>query len=210
MTSLSFDDQHVPERDQADSSFAEAAPGRPPVDEAINRDAILAKAGETRVRDALYALFRPTMAKFVRRYASWAAEGGAWDLDDVWQETFLAFAGVVRAWPGAGDFVAYYYAVFPRRLAAAVRRLDGRQPWIRRDTPPEGAHDPAQAIETRALVMGYVATLPPIERQILAQHVWEELPLASIAANLGLSLSETEKRWRVIRRTARRRCAAGP
>lgn len=204
MTSSSFDALDRPEWAADPPDLADVPEDRPRVDQEIFRDALRAKAGDRPVRDALYGLFRPTMARFVLRYGRIASEAAAWELDDIWQETFLAFAEVVGAWPGTGDFVAYYYAVFPRRLAAAVRRLEGSQPWVNRGASVEAGYDPRRTIETRALVMDYVATLPLVERQILAQHVWEELPLASVAANLGLSLSETLRRWRGIRRTAHR------
>jgi DNA-directed RNA polymerase specialized sigma24 family protein len=119
----------------------------------------------------------------------------------------LAFNEIFEDWRGDRGFVPYFYAVFPKRLATAVRRLDGRQPRMTSGPADEPSHDPGQAMDARAFVVGYVATLPRVERQLLALHVWEELPLAAVAEHLGLSLKETQRRWRVIRRSFRTQCA---
>lgn len=176
-------------------------------DEAINHDAALAKAGDRTKRDALYGLFRPTMGTFVGRYAGRLTCGAAWDLDDVWQETFVVFAEVITCWPGRGDFATFYYAVFPKRLTTRVRLLEGRNQRAIHSQPgasTEPAHDPGPTLDARLVLTGYIATLPPIERQILALHVWEELPLLDVAEHLGISVTETFQRWRTMRRSALR------
>ena len=171
--------------------------------ESVAREALSAKAGDRTARDGLFSTFRPAMARFFSRYARRARDSTAWDLEDLHQEAYLVFVEVLGAWPGTGDFVAYFFAVFPKRLASAVRRLDGSQPWIRYGVSAEGADDPAQRLESRAMIHDFIALLSPVERSILALHAWESLALPDVARHAGLSLEETRKHWRRIRRKAR-------
>lgn len=171
--------------------------------ESVAREALSAKAGDRSARNTLFAAFRPAMTRFFARYAGRARESAAWDLEDLHQEAFLVFVEVLDAWPGSGNFVAYFYAVFPKRLATAVRRLDGSQPWIRYGVSAEETEDPAQRLESRAMIHDFVSLLTPVERSILALHAWESLALPDVARHAGLSLEETRKHWRKIRRKAR-------
>ena len=170
--------------------------------ESVAREALSAKTGDRAARDGLFCTFRPVMARFFARYAGRAHESGAWDLDDLRQESFLVFVEVLAAWPGTGDFVAYFYAVFPKRLATAVRRLDGssaldplrhRDGRLRRSVPP--ARIAGDAHRLRRL-------LSPQERRILALHAWESLALPDVARQAGLSVDDTRRHWRRIRRKA--------
>lgn len=171
--------------------------------ESVARLAQSAKAGDRAARNCLFTTFRPAMARFFGRYARRARESAAWEMEDLHQEAFLVFVEVLDAWPGTGDFVAYFYAVFPKRLATAVRRLDGNQPWIRYGVAAEGAEDPAQRLEIRAMLGDFVVLLSPVERRILALHAWESLALPDVSRQVGLSLQETRRHWRRIRRKAR-------
>lgn len=171
--------------------------------ESVAREALSAKTGDRAARDGLFCTFRPIMARFFARYAGRAHESGAWDLDDLRQESFLVFVEVLAAWPGTGDFVAYFYAVFPKRLATAVRRLEGTQPWILYGTATEGSDDPSHRLESRAMLTDFVALLSPRERRILALHSWESLALPDVARQAGLSVDDTRRHWRRIRRKAR-------
>lgn len=170
--------------------------------ESVAREALSAKSGNRAARDGLFHTFRPAMARFFARYAGRAHGSGAWDMDDLHQESFLVFVEVLDAWPGAGDFVAYFYAVFPKRLATAVRRLDGSQPWIRHGIATEGTDDPSHHLESRAMLNDFVILLSAQERQILALHAWESLALPDVARQAGLSVDDTRKHWRRIRRKA--------
>ncbi len=203
----------APLDDRPDQTDTDTEPNQPKpettrariADETINHDAVLAKAGDRTKRDALYARFRPTMGTFVGRYAGRLTRGGAWDLEDVWQETFVVFADVITGWPGTGDFVTFYYAVFPKRLTSRVRRLEGRHPRAVYGQPGasmETAHDPGPTLDAQVVLTAYIATLPPIERTLLALHVWEELPLVDVAKHLGMPVTETVLRWRTMRRSA--------
>jgi RNA polymerase sigma factor (sigma-70 family) len=171
--------------------------------ESVAREALSAKAGNRAARNTLFHTFRPAVARFFARYARRAHESAAWDMEDLHQESFLVFVEVLDAWPGSGDFVAYFYAVFPKRLATAVRRLDGSQPWIRYGISSEGTDDPSQRLDSRAMLNDFVALLSPPERQILALHAWESLALPDVARHAGLSLDDTRRHWRRIRRKAR-------
>lgn len=170
--------------------------------ESVAREALSAKSGNRAARDRLFQTFRPAMSRFFARYGGRAHESGAWDLDDLRQESFLVFVEVLDAWPGSGDFVAYFYAVFPKRLATAVRRLDGSQPWIRYGIATEGTDDPSQRLESRAMLNDFAALLSPQERRILALHAWESLALPDVALQAGLSVDDTRRHWRRIRRKA--------
>jgi RNA polymerase sigma factor (sigma-70 family) len=171
--------------------------------ESVAREALSAKAGDRAARNSLFAAFRPAMARFFGRFAGRARESAAWDLEDLHQEAFLVFVEVLDAWPGTGDFVAYFYAVFPKRLATAVRRLEGSQPWIRYGVVAEGSDDPSRRLETRAMLRDFAGQLTPVERRILALHAWESLALPDVARQVGLSLEDTRRHWRRIRRKAR-------
>ena len=171
--------------------------------ESVAREVLSAKAGDRAARNSLFATFRPVMTRFFGRFAARAHESAAWDLEDLHQEAFLVFIEVLDAWPGTGDFVAYFYAVFPKRLATAVRRLEGSQPWIRYGAVAEGTDDPSRRLETRAMLRDFAAQMTPVERRILALHAWESLALPDVARQVGLSPEDTRRHWRRIRRKAR-------
>jgi RNA polymerase sigma-70 factor (ECF subfamily) len=139
----------------------------------------------------------------VFRYARWVA-GNEADAEDVLQQTFL------DAWHAAGEARAESGA---RAWLLSIARRNALRASSRRGTAREreqsleelgelaGFGDPehtpervARAAEERALVEDALAALEPEEREILVLRDVEELPGASVAELLGLSLAAQKSR----------------
>ncbi|MBL8803767.1 MAG: RNA polymerase sigma factor [Planctomycetes bacterium] len=137
----------------------------------------------------------------VFRYARWVA-GDETDAEDVLQQTFL------DAWNAAGDARAEngaraWLVSIARRNALRVssRRGAAREQSLEELGELAGFGDPehtpervARAAEQRGLVEDALAALEPEEREILVLRDVEELPGASVAELLGLSLAAQKSR----------------
>lgn len=139
----------------------------------------------------------------VFRYARWVA-GNEADAEDVLQQTFLDAwhaAGEARAESGAR---AWLLSIARRNaLRASSRRGAAREREQSLEELGElaGFGDPehtpervARTAEERALVEDALAALEPEEREILVLRDVEELPGASVAELLGLSLAAQKSR----------------
>jgi RNA polymerase sigma-70 factor (ECF subfamily) len=139
----------------------------------------------------------------VFRYARWVA-GNETDAEDVLQQTFLDAwnaAGEARAESGAR---AWLLSIARRNaLRVSSRRGAAREREQSLEELGELAgfgdleHTPervARAAEERELVEDALAALEPEEREILVLRDIEELPGASVAELLGLSLAAQKSR----------------
>lgn len=169
-----------------------------------------AQAGDRDARDALFAAFQPKVMRFVRRiHLPFAPEGarGLWERDDVAQEAYLVFLGVIESWSPTIPFGRYFLANFPWRLRDAVYRGVAR-----RGTPPrtfavafdapgwrDTVADPsAPAAETRALIEVLAASFEPPLDDILRLHILDGLTLTAIAGHLGISRRSVTRHWHSI------------
>jgi RNA polymerase sigma factor (sigma-70 family) len=169
-----------------------------------------AQAGDRDARDALFASFQPKIMRFARRINVPFAPGGArglWERDDVAQEAYLVFLGVIESWPPAIPFGRYFLANFPWRLRDAVYRG-----FARRGTPPRTvavaydapgwqdtvADDAAPAAESRALIEALAASFEPPLDDILRLHILDGLTLTDTAARIGISRRTITRHWHTI------------
>lgn len=169
-----------------------------------------AQAGDRDARDALFAAFQPKIMRFVRGiHLPFAPEGarGLWERDDVAQEAYLVFLGVIESWSPTIPFGRYFLANFPWRLRDAVYRGVAR-----RGTPPrtfavafdapgwrDSVADPsAPAAETRALIEVLAASFEPPLDDILRLHILDGLTLTAIAGHLGVSRRSVTRHWHSI------------
>jgi RNA polymerase sigma-70 factor (sigma-E family) len=147
--------------------------------------AVLPRESTTTVEEAYEALFTAHFANLVRL----AGLLGAEDPEDVAQEAFVrlhAHRATLRD-PGAAP------AWLTRAVVNLTRSRGRRLRVARRRTPHEVATAPAA--ETTAAeraehreVVAALRTLNPRQRRVLVLRYWQDLPLAEIAATLGLPL----------------------
>jgi len=169
-----------------------------------------AQAGDLAARDALFASFQPKIMRFVRRIrVPFVPDGarGLWERDDVAQEAYLVFLGVIESWPPAIPFGRYFLANFPWRLRDAVYRGVAR-----RGVPPRTvavtfdgpgwtdsvADDSAPDVETRILIEALAASFEPPLDDILRLHILDGLTLTATAERIGISRRTITRHWHSI------------
>ena len=169
--------------------------------------AVRAKEGDWVARDALYSAFGPKLARIARRIRTpWTPDGckGVWDKDDVAQEAYLAFVGVIESWQPRIPFGRYVLAHFPWRLRDAVYRGVGRRgvpprmyavPIIAGEEFADGAAtDDAQRATIDALACSFE---PPLDG-LLRLRILEQQSVAGAAERLGISRRSATRHWRTI------------
>lgn len=171
---------------------------------ALSRAAFAAAAGDRTARDTLFQALSIPIAGYVDRYRRRARGAGVWDLDDVRQEAYFAFVEAVGEWSGQPPFLAYFALRFPRRLADAVQRLDGRpRPPTMADSNLLLHDESAAAAASLALLEALAASLPEPDRSILLFRVRDDLGYGVIARRLGLSRRTVFRHWANVRATLR-------
>jgi RNA polymerase sigma factor (sigma-70 family) len=179
----------------------------PAFERAVQPVAECAHLGDHAARDALYAAFEPKLMRFVRRIRVPYAPGdarGLWDRDDVAQEAYLVFLGVIESWSPAIPFGRYVLANFPWRLRDAVHRGIAR-----RGVPPRTVAVPidragwladraAEGAETRALIETLAASFEPPLDAVLRLHILDGLSLTDTAERLGVSRRSATRYWGAI------------
>jgi RNA polymerase sigma factor (sigma-70 family) len=186
------------------------APVSPADDALLTTIARRARDGDRAARDLLWRAFAPRLEPALRRVGRmvyqrhwvWRDER-PWDLDDLRQEGWLAFAELVADWHGEGSIVPYMTAYFPWRLVKAMRRLG---PLPRRASLAGAwsvaADDELDEAECAALRAAITDALSPLDATILALRIQNDLSLGTIARRLGMSRRTAYRRWRRIRRIA--------
>lgn len=99
----------------------------PALERVLRPIVIRAQAGDWTARDALYRAFEAKLRRICHRIPL-VHTNGVWDIDDIQQEGWLAFAALVERWPADCDFGAYLLAYFPWRLRDAIRDQFRRAP----------------------------------------------------------------------------------
>jgi len=179
----------------------------PALERTLHPVAVRAQAGDWAARDALYTAFEPKLMRFARRIRVPFAPGGAkgiWERDDVTQEAYLVFIGVVESWPPSIPFGRYVLAHFPWRLRDAVHRGVGK-----RSVPPRTFGVPIEsgdlvadgstaAEEHRALLRALAASLAPPRDEILRLHIIDGLSLKETASRIGVSRRTVTRHWGAI------------
>jgi RNA polymerase sigma factor (sigma-70 family) len=166
-----------------------------------------ARLGDHAARDALFAAFEPKIMRFVRRIRVPFAPGGAhglWDRDDVAQEAYLVFVGVIESWSPAIPFGRYMLANFPWRLRDAVHRgiarrgIPPRSSVVSMDRAGWIADRSARETESRAMIEALASSFEPPLDDVLRLHILEGLSLTATAARLGVSRRSASRYWRAI------------
>ena len=179
---------------------------------AVARDA---SRGDRAARNALYFAFEPKIMRFVRRHAR-AGFNPSIEPADIAQEAFLVFADLVADWPNDDSFASFFFRQFPRRLAAAVRRLRGDERRFVRPNQkgtgvPSGStsleilsDSSAAAEEALARLEALAAGLPEPERSLLLWRIRDGERLGAIARRLGVSRGTVERAWKRLLADLRR------
>ncbi len=142
-------------------------------------------AGEAGAEEAYAALFAAHFGQLVRL----AGLLGAEDPEDVAQEAFVRLHAHRRTLRDPAAAPAW----LTRAVVNLTRSRGRRLVMARRRTPHEIATAPAaettaaERAEHRA-VTAALATLTPRQRRVLVLRYWLDLPLAEIAATLGVPL----------------------
>jgi len=179
----------------------------PALERVLHPVAVRAQSGDRAARDALYMAFEPKLVRFIWRIrVPFAPDGcrGLWDRDDVTQEAYLAFVGVIESWSPGIPFGRYVLANFPWRLRDAVHRGVGR-----RGVPPRGyavpildsdtIADPASGEdEQRVMIDALAASFEPPLDNLLRLRILEQQTLAKAAKRLGISRRSVNRHWRTI------------
>ncbi|MGI8690783.1 MAG: sigma-70 family RNA polymerase sigma factor [Thermomicrobiales bacterium] len=165
----------------------------------LGRLAGIYQAGEVGGRDLLWLIVGQ---RLVRRAVWWVGRfvPSVW-VDDVAQETWLAFEGLVAAWRPAvavlTGFARYLFGLLPWRVVTACRRLAGER-W---QSPVGSWHAVAdeEGAIIRAVDMGAAARgLSPGDRDIVVLCVVRGMEWAEIGRAVGLSAGAARTRYRSI------------
>jgi DNA-directed RNA polymerase specialized sigma24 family protein len=174
---------------------------QPAAERLLEEAAVAARSGDLAIRNALYTALAEWIAADVRRFRrrAWQSSGD-WDLEDVGQEAFFAFAEVVERWSGGEPFFEHFRARFPRRLTDAVRRLEAGGRFRFRCWPSAAGldllhDDSAAAAEGVALLESLAAQLPQRDGSILLWRVRDAEDWPTIARRLGVDRRCLHRRW---------------
>lgn len=150
-------------------------------------------------RNALYAALAFKVRRFLAPYRARVTAVG--DFEDLEQEAFLVFVGLVTSWRGTGSFVRYFLGFFPWRLRHAIEAHQSRWPCERLvPWDAERAPDIAAGGDIAcALLPPELGSLTATEAELLRLHVMEDLPLATIAPRFGWSRRTIFRRWADLR-----------
>ncbi len=169
--------------------------------------AVRAQAGDWAARDALYTAFEPKLMRFAKRIrVPFAPDGarGLWERDDVVQEAYLSFVGVIESWSPWIPFGRYVLANFPWRLRDAVHRGVGKRTVPPRmfGVPIESTDlvaDTSTAREEQAVMLEALASSlgSPLD-EVFRQHIIDGLTLTETARRIDLSRRTVTRYWHDI------------
>lgn len=159
----------------------------------------LAWAGRTdsSARNELYARLSLKIARFLAPYAG--QETAVGDFDDLRQEAFLVFAGLVADWSGAGSFARYFLGFFPWRLRHVIERHERRRRH-EQDTVMLIQRMAATSVALGGEVDPAVAfgPLSPAEERLLQLWLLEDRTVEEAARLCGWSRRTAYRRWRAL------------
>ncbi|HUG16544.1 MAG TPA: hypothetical protein VMM78_16180 [Thermomicrobiales bacterium] len=187
----------------------------PGLDRDLSRRALAARR-DPGARDELFIMLATKIARFSNRLRRWTAP--TWELDDVFQETFIAFDDVITDWrpldrdgPPSG-FGYYFLSVFAYRLRDRVTAL-GDPRWASRSSAPlasvvdslPGDDDVALNATTTALLEQICGRLNATDAAIL-RHRAAGLEFDTVqlrGSGITASRRTVYRRWRRIVTIAR-------
>jgi RNA polymerase sigma factor (sigma-70 family) len=171
-----------------------------------------ARQGDDAARELLWRAFAARLEPVILRcgrmawQANWPRRNDRpWDLDDLRQEAWLAFADLAEQWDGEGSFVPFVTAYFPWRLRNAMRTMapTRRTVALAPSMEPEDASSEIDEAESAILFSAILAALSPGDAMLLQMRVVDELSLGDIARQLGVNRRTISRRWARIMRVAR-------
>jgi RNA polymerase sigma-70 factor (ECF subfamily) len=130
------------------------------------------------------------------------------DTDDVAQEVFLAVHAQLESFEGRSSLRAWLAGICRnkahdyRRKNSRRRQLFAAHCWLSEE-PTCDAHEQLVRSETAKLLWLSLNRLPVSQRQVLALHELQELPMREVAAFLGCPLDTAYNRYRVGREKLR-------
>lgn len=166
----------------------------------VNDLAANARGGHHQAMHELYYAFAFKITRFVRRYRPDPLPDG-YVLEDLDQEAYIVFAGLVSDWQGA-DFCTFFFGVFPWRLRRHFRKL--AKTWRRERIvylSPEEMDLITANLATAgdatlvALLEAILLDLPETEREVALLHLRDDLPFTEIARRLSISRSLAYRTW---------------
>ena len=170
----------------------------PRVEAAINGLARRGRADPAARNDLFFAL-QFKIARFVARRRRWC--GPLLDHDDLEQEAFVVFAGLVADWDGRGSFARWFLVSFPWRLRRALEWHHRRWGRVRLVPGAYGGSSPDVDLGLGALY----GPFDPEEERLLTLHLVDGWRLEEVAPLLGWSRRTAFRRWAAVRE----RLAAG-
>jgi RNA polymerase sigma factor (sigma-70 family) len=157
---------------------------------------VRAQLGERAALADLVARWRMPVWRYVQRMLD------ADRADDVTQEIWLA---VVRGLPRLREparFTPWLFAIARRSVVDRLRTEYAREQetLVRDDMPVE---DPGEAVAVRAELVGALASLPVLEREILVLHYLEDLSVQDCAQICRVPAGTVKSRLNRARRLLR-------
>ena len=187
-------------------------PITPAQDTLLTNLAKRARLGDDAARELLWRAFAARLEPVILRCGRMAwqinwprRDSRPWDLDDLRQEAWLAFADLTEQWDGEGSFVPFVTAYFPWRLRNAMRSLapTRRAVVLVPSAEPVAASSEIDEAESAILFSAILAALLPGDDMLLQLRVVDELSLGEIARQLGVNRRTISRRWARIMRVAR-------
>lgn len=160
---------------------AGALPGQPTPPEVPELVIARARRGDQAAFDQMYRVYEPYLRRHLRLTCGERA-------DDVSAAAWESVAGSLHRFRGDGnDFRRWLFTIARRRLVDDLRR-SGREPSVTTDEDhPEPAVDFSSPLETVEWVEWALAALPLGQAEVISLRVVAGLPVAEVAALLGIS-----------------------
>jgi RNA polymerase sigma factor (sigma-70 family) len=169
--------------------------------------AVAARRGDRDATTKLLRLTAPAVARSVRMVLGPKHA----DVDDVIQQTFIAFIGALGTFRGdchpAGfaTRIAVHMAISNRRHASSQRARVEALAAIVSDGPETIAADPDLAARRRRVVRDLLDQLPQDQAETLALHLMLGYSLPEIAGAMGCPVNTVKSRLRLAKGALRRR-----
>lgn len=155
----------------------------------------------------LVAAQEPRVRRLAHRLLGWR---DAADVDDVVQDVFLAALKKIESFRGDANIATWLTRVTINRCRTHRRRQLVKLTWLRRQkTPATAPAADAKSLtdDTNAQVRAAVQSLSPKEREVVVLFYLEDLPVAEVAALLGITRSAADVRLHRARKSLKKRLA---
>jgi RNA polymerase sigma-70 factor (ECF subfamily) len=169
--------------------------------------AVAARRGDREATTKLLGLIAPAVSRSVRLVLGAKHP----DVDDVIQQTFIAFIGALGTFrvdchpAGFASRIAVHMAISTRRHARSQRaRVEGLAALVSQE-PGQAATDPDLAARRRRIVRDLLDQLPEDQAETLALHLMVGHSLQEIAVATLCPVNTVKSRLRLAKGALRRR-----